>query len=79
MLVPIQISGKEEIRISRCKHKKIFLENIKECNQDVGPGPKIFNKSGSDLTARELVIASFTWKVRSANGLGRRPSVAIIS
>ncbi len=28
MLVPIQIVGKEEIRISRCKHKKIFLENI---------------------------------------------------
>jgi hypothetical protein len=32
-LVPIQISGKEEIRISRgitrCKHKKVFLENIK--------------------------------------------------
>jgi hypothetical protein len=25
----MQISGKEEIRISRCKRKKIFLENIK--------------------------------------------------
>ncbi len=33
VLVPIQINGKGEIRISReitrCKHKKIFLENIK--------------------------------------------------
>jgi hypothetical protein len=28
-LVPIQIIGKEEIRISGCKHKKVFLENIK--------------------------------------------------
>jgi len=38
-LVPIQTSGKEEIRISRYRNKKIFLENIK-INQDAGPGPK---------------------------------------
>jgi len=40
-LVPIQISGEEEIRISRCKHKK-----YEECNQDAGPGPKNVGPKG---------------------------------
>jgi hypothetical protein len=32
-LVPIEISGKEEIRISRCGHKKLFLKNITSVNK----------------------------------------------
>ncbi len=49
-LAPIQISGKEEVRISiainRCKHKKIFLENIKNVINKSGPGPKNVRPNG---------------------------------
>jgi hypothetical protein len=55
----MQIIGKEEIRISRCKYKKIFLQNIngvikiqvrvgvREFPSD-GSGPKDFNRLGPD-------------------------------
>jgi len=64
VLVPIQINGKEEIRISRaitrCKHKNIFLENIKNVSKMRVRVRKLLSPTGSDHNSMCLTWWIFT-------------------
>jgi hypothetical protein len=80
--VPIQISGKEEIRISRaitrCKHKKIFLENIKSViTMRVRVGKilinrvqKILDSTGSTVGSVSSAVLWVDWLCSLASCVG---------
>jgi hypothetical protein len=69
MLVPIQINRKEEIRISRaitrCKHKKIFLENIKNVINMRARVQKMLDRTGSIKYTIELLHLYIIFSTRS--------------